>query len=146
MYFESNRSSDDGLLAVGTVVMNRRESGAYPHTICGVVGQPGQFASGVLDKPMSDRERGRVEQIADAILAGQRHPGVRRAMFFHTAGLWFPYRNMHYVLVAGGNAFYEKGPPSNAFPTPWPMVSALGPSPLADDDRLSLFLSTGQGL
>ena len=29
-------------------------------------------------------------------------------MFFHTAGLHFPYRNMHYILVAGGNAFYEK--------------------------------------
>ena len=29
-------------------------------------------------------------------------------MFFHRAGLTFPYKNMHYVLVAGGNAFYEK--------------------------------------
>jgi len=29
-------------------------------------------------------------------------------MFFHTAGLRFPYKNMHYVLQAGGNAFYEK--------------------------------------
>src|SRR5690349_13737284 len=53
MYFESNRSSDDGMLAVGTVVMNRLESGKYPRTVCGVVGQPGQFASGVLDRPMS---------------------------------------------------------------------------------------------
>ena len=29
-------------------------------------------------------------------------------MFFHTAGYSFPYRNMHYVVVAGGNAFYQK--------------------------------------
>jgi len=33
---------------------------------------------------------------------------VGNAQFFHTAGLTFPYNNMHYVLVAGGNAFYEK--------------------------------------
>ncbi len=29
-------------------------------------------------------------------------------MFFHAAGHRFPYDNMQYVLVAGGNAFYEK--------------------------------------
>jgi spore germination cell wall hydrolase CwlJ-like protein len=29
-------------------------------------------------------------------------------MFFHQAGLRFPYRNMRYVLVAGGNTFYYK--------------------------------------
>jgi hypothetical protein len=147
MYFESNRSSDDGLLAVGTVVMNRLESGAYPHTICGVVGQPGQFAPGVLDKPMLDAERAHIAQIADAILAGQRHPGVGGAMFFHTAGFWFPYSNMHYVLVAGGNAFYEKVPANGAIPSSTTMLAAAGHAPeMADRDRLSLFLTTGQGL
>jgi hypothetical protein len=29
-------------------------------------------------------------------------------MYFHMAGLRFHYPGMHYVLVAGGNAFYEK--------------------------------------
>ncbi|MFL1877012.1 cell wall hydrolase, partial [Hansschlegelia beijingensis] len=38
MYFESNRSSDAGMLAVGTVVMNRLKSGKYGSTICQVVG------------------------------------------------------------------------------------------------------------
>ncbi len=50
MYFESNRSSDEGMLAVGTVVMNRVHSGKYPPSICGVVGQKKQFAPGVLSK------------------------------------------------------------------------------------------------
>ena len=144
MYFESNRSSDDGLLAVGTVVMNRLESGAYPHTICGVVGQPGQFASGVLESPMTDLERTHIEQIADAVLAGQRHAGVGRAMFFHTAGISFPYGNMHYVLVAGGNAFYEKIPYETSSPTA--MGTDAGSSELAGSDRLSFFLTTGEGL
>jgi spore germination cell wall hydrolase CwlJ-like protein len=110
MYFESNRSSDEGMLAVGTVVMNRFESGRYPHTVCGVVGQRGQFAPGVLTLPMRPDEAARVRRVADAVLAGARHPSVGKAMFFHTAGLTFPYSNMHYVLVAGGNAFYEKVP------------------------------------
>ncbi|KMO34045.1 cell wall hydrolase [Methylobacterium variabile] len=110
MYFESNRSSEEGLLAVGTVVMNRLEAPAYPNSICGVVGQPRQFAAGVLHKPMHDKEKVKAEQIADAVLAGERHDKVGGAMFFHTAGYTFSYRNMHYVALAGGNAFYEKRP------------------------------------
>jgi spore germination cell wall hydrolase CwlJ-like protein len=129
MYFESNRSSDDGMLAVGTVVMNRVNSPKFPHSICGVVGQPGQFANGVLSMPMNPRERAHVQQIADAILAGARNPGIGKAMYFHTAGLQFPYSNMHYVLVAGGNAFYEKvAPMPQADPSPPLSMSAMLPS------------------
>ncbi len=107
MYFESIRSSREGLLAVGTVVMNRVESSKFPNTVCGVVGQRRQFASGVLSRKMRGNQK-ELAQLADAILAGKRHRGVKKAKFFHTAGLKFPYKNMHYVLVAGGNAFYEK--------------------------------------
>ncbi len=49
-----------------------------------------------------------VQAAADAVLKGERNPKVKNAMFFHTAGLRFPYKNMHYTVVAGGNAFYEK--------------------------------------
>ena len=43
MYFESNRSSDDGMLAVGSVVMNRLQSPRYPKTVCAVVDQHNQL-------------------------------------------------------------------------------------------------------
>lgn len=109
MYFESSRSSRDGMIAVGTVVMNRVNSTAYPKTICGVVGQPNQFAPGVLVKPMTEAASiQRVEEAADSVLRGERAKKSKNAMFFHTAGLKFPYKNMYYVQVAGGNAFYEK--------------------------------------
>lgn len=109
MYFESNRSSEEGMLAVGTVVMNRLHDPKYPKSVCGVVGQRNQFADGVMWKPMKEkRSMARAAQVADAVLHGARHPGVRSAKHFHTAGLRFPYNNMHYVLVAGGNEFYEK--------------------------------------
>lgn len=109
MYFESNRASEEGMLAVGTVVMNRLADPKYPKSVCAVVGQKNQFADGVMWKPMKEkRSMARAAQVADAVLAGQRHPGVRYAKHFHTAGLRFPYNNMHYVLEAGGNEFYEK--------------------------------------
>ena len=108
MFFESNRSSEEGLLAVGTVVMNRLDSGKWGNTICGVVGQKGQFAPGVLSRPMKSAALPDVQAAADAVLRGERNNKVKNAMFFHTAGLRFPYKNMHYTVVAGGNAFYEK--------------------------------------
>ncbi|OLL56117.1 cell wall hydrolase [Bartonella henselae] len=109
MYFESNRTSREGMIAVGTVVMNRVNSSAYPKTICGVVGQYKQFAPGVLTRPMTEPASvARVRAAADAVLRGERDKKVKNAKFFHTAGLSFPYKNMHYVRIAGGNAFYEK--------------------------------------
>lgn len=109
MYFESNRSSAEGMLAVGTVVMNRVNSPQFPNDVCAVVGQKNQFASGVLARPMTEpRSVQLAASVARDVLRGQRHPGVRSAKYFHTAGLSFPYKNMHYVLVAGGNAFYER--------------------------------------
>lgn len=108
MYFESNRSSSDGMLAVGTVVMNRLHDARYPKSVCEVVGQKNQFAQGVLSKPMTDSGAVLASQVADQVMRGARHPGVQNAQHFHTAGLRFPYNNMFYVLEAGGNEFYEK--------------------------------------
>jgi Cell Wall Hydrolase len=108
MYFESNRSSRDGQLAVGTVVMHRLASGKYPRSVCGVVGQHRQFAPGVMSRRMAGNTSD-LAKLADSILRGKRHPRLaKNVMFFHQAGLRFPYRNMRYVLVAGGNTFYYK--------------------------------------
>ncbi|MEW6633850.1 MAG: cell wall hydrolase [Pseudomonadota bacterium] len=108
MFFESNRSSRDGMVAVGTVVMNRLRSGQHGNTICEVVGEKGQFAPGVLTRPMNSRALPDVEEAAQAVLKGERKAKLKNTMYFHTAGLRFPYNNMHYTMVAGGNAFYEK--------------------------------------
>ena len=110
MYFESNRSSREGMLAVGTVVMNRVKSPDYPGSVCGVVGQDGQFASGVMTRGMGP---GRELAMAAAgeVLSGKRYAPVGHARFFHTAGYSYPYHNMNYKAVVGGNAFYEKVSP-----------------------------------
>lgn len=108
MYFESQRSSEEGLLAVGTVVMNRVESEKYPNTICGVVGQRRQFAHGVLRRKMDPAQMGPAQKAADKVLAGHRSKEVGKAMYFHAARIRIPYKNVHYVTIAGGNAFYEK--------------------------------------
>jgi hypothetical protein len=105
MYFESNRSSRDGLMAVGTVVMNRVNSPRFPNTICGVVSQNQQFAPGVMTRPLDPRQVLPAQQAADAVLRGERYAPVGKAMHFHMASFQNPYP-AQYVAVAGGNAFY----------------------------------------
>jgi spore germination cell wall hydrolase CwlJ-like protein len=122
MYLESEHSDRNGYLAVGTVVANRLTSPAYPKTICGVVSQERQFAPGVMTRAISPISEPDLDATADAILVrGERHPALQSAMFFHTEGLKYGYRNMHYVAVAGGNAFYEKRAQDGTLETPAPL-------------------------
>lgn len=136
MYFESNRSSTDGMLAVGTTVMNRLQSAKFPKTICGVVGQERQFATGVLSRPAEGRAFAQAREVADAVIAGERHDVVGAATHFHTAGLTFRYPNMAYVAKAGGNVFYEKKTPGSFTPIrPHMLVARDEPPRSADRER-----------
>ncbi|WP_378948579.1 cell wall hydrolase [Paracoccus sp. R86501] len=126
MYFESNRSSRDGMIAVGSVVMNRVASAKYPNTVCGVVGQKNQFAPGVLSRKMNSRSAPMIREAAISVLRGERHPYIAQAQFFHTATYRANYNNMHYVLTTGGNAFYERRRPEMVTrPTPMPAIEGI---------------------
>ncbi|MCX7561305.1 cell wall hydrolase [Sulfitobacter sp. F26204] len=126
MYFESNRSSRDGMIAVGSVVMNRVQSEEFPNTVCAVVSQKNQFAPGVMTKSMSGQAQALAEASATAVLAGERHGNVGRARFFHAAWYNANFNNIHYVLTAGGNAFYEKRRPEKVTsPVPLPPVEGI---------------------
>jgi spore germination cell wall hydrolase CwlJ-like protein len=128
MYFESHRSSRDGLIAVGHVVMNRVQSPQYPNTICAVVAQKNQFAPGVMTRPMTERTAPMVRAAAQSVYAGERHPLVGDAMFFHAATYRANFNNMHYVVTAGGNAFYERRRPEQVTnPRPLPPTEGLTP-------------------
>ena len=72
-----------------------------------------------MSRRMDGRSVPLVREAAASVLAGERHPLIANAQFFHAAGYRASYDNMHYVLVAGGNAFYEKRPPEMVTqPTP----------------------------
>lgn len=129
MYFESNRSSRDGMIAVGSVVMNRVAAEAFPDTICGVVSQRNQFAPGVMTKPMESRAAPLARAAAEAVYRGERHPQTGNAQFFHAAWYEANFNNIHYVLTTGGNAFYEKRRPADVtVRQPLPATEGLTPS------------------
>jgi spore germination cell wall hydrolase CwlJ-like protein len=126
MYFESKRSSRDGMIAVGSVVMNRVQSDDFPNTVCGVVSQKNQFAPGVMAKAMNGQGQALAKTSASAVLAGERHPNIAGARFFHAAWYDADFNNIHYVLTTGGNAFYEKRRPENVTsPNPLPQIEGI---------------------
>lgn len=111
MYFESNRSSRDGMVAVGSVVMNRVASDDFPNDVCAVVSQPRQFAPGVMTRDMNGQSENMARETAKAVLQGERHPMTAGARFFHAQSYVANFDNIHYVVSTGGNAFYEKRRP-----------------------------------
>ena len=126
MYFESKRSSRAGMIAVGSVVMNRVQSDDFPNTVCGVVSQKNQFAPGVMAKAMNGQGQALAKTSASAVLAGERHPNIAGARFFHAAWYDADFNNIHYVLTTGGNAFYEKRRPENVTsPNPLPQIEGI---------------------
>ncbi len=126
MYFESNRSSRDGMIAVGSVVMNRVQSDDFPNSVCAVVSQKNQFAPGVMRRSFDGQGQALAKASARAVLSGELHPNIGDARFFHAAWYDANFNNIHYVLTAGGNAFYEKRRPENVTsPDPLPQIEGI---------------------
>lgn len=109
VYREAADQELKGQLAVAQVVINRTKSARFPRSVCGVVGQPGQFAetSAVRPQPGS---RSWATAVAISSIAvdgriGQVAPG---AMFFH-ADYVHPAWSRHHQRVAqiGDHIFYR---------------------------------------
>lgn len=96
-------SSYDGMIAVGTVIMNRVASPRFPGSIRGVVYQKGQFSpvsSGKLDRVLQRGPMSSAYNASKAILAGQRHSSVINCLYFNASYTGKP------GIHVGGNVFW----------------------------------------
>lgn len=90
IYFESRGESLKGQVAVAEVILNRRDSGLYPRTVCGVVKQRGgggcqfSYVCGGGGKMHERASRALAERIAQAMLAGAPRNLTAGATHFHT--------------------------------------------------------------
>lgn len=95
--------SYNGMLAVGTVIMNRVESSRFPNTIKGVIYQSGQFSpvrSGKLDKVLARGPSSSAYSAAKATLGGKRYDKVADCLYFNAA--WTGKDGIN----VGGNVFW----------------------------------------
>lgn len=95
--------SYDGMIAVGTVIMNRVASSKFPNSIEGVVYQSGQFSpvqSGKLNEVLKRGPSSSAYSAAKAVLGGERNDKVKNCLYF-----WASYTGRKGIIV-GDNVFW----------------------------------------
>jgi spore germination cell wall hydrolase CwlJ-like protein len=112
LYFEARGESVAGQVAVAEVILNRRDSGAYPGTVCGVVRQRCQFSytcDGISDRIRERAAYERVGKIARLMLDGAPRALTGGATHFHTGAVrpaWS--RRFPQTARIGAHYFYRQ--------------------------------------
>ncbi|MCC5996903.1 MAG: cell wall hydrolase [Oceanicaulis sp.] len=122
VFYEARGESFAGQLAVAEVVLNRVRHNAWPETVCGVVYQGAERATGCqfsftcdgsVERAPYGRAWRRAELVADHALMGFARPVTRSATHFHTIAV-DPYWNSSLVQTRriGSHIFYR--PPNSS--------------------------------
>ena len=118
IYYEARNQSADGQRAVAQVVLNRVRHPSYPNSVCGVVFQGWERATGCQFSFTCDGSmyRGieslaweRAQQIARSALAGSVYRPVGLALNYHTTSIrpyWAP--SLAQQAVIGAHVFYRR--------------------------------------
>jgi len=120
VYFEARGEPLAGQYAVAEVAMNRKASGRYPNTVCGVVYQKnwdplrkryvGAFSWTEFDSlPVPTGDRWLLAwEVAEAVYYGRQAPVLEGAMYFHATYIkpdWA--KGKRPLARIGGHIFYK---------------------------------------
>lgn len=117
IYYEAASESDDGQRAVAQVVLNRARHPAFPNSVCGVVYQGSERATGcqfsftcdgALARQPSRAGWARASRIAREALAGYVYAPVGLATHYHTLAVspyWAP--SLTKAAIVGAHIFYR---------------------------------------
>jgi hypothetical protein len=118
VYYEARSESENGQRAVAQVVLNRMRHPAYPNSVCGVVYQGSERATGCQFSFTCDGSMGaaiepdaweRARRIAAAALRGNVYRPVGLATNYHTTAIspyWAP--SLVPQAVVGAHIFYRR--------------------------------------
>lgn len=101
-------ASYEGMLAVGTVIMNRVASPTFPNSISGVIYQKGQFyaaGNSILSSVLSRGPSASAYSAAQAVIGGSRHAAVSNCYFFYSD--WYAAQLGVSGVNVAGNVFFE---------------------------------------
>ena len=95
MFFESRNQSKEGMKAVLTVVLNRKQAKGFPSSICGVVQQANQFSyrrsvgRGVVIKPQPVNHANllallEIQSLARSVVQGTFKPNLPKEVLWYT--------------------------------------------------------------
>ncbi len=114
MYWEARGEGREGMLAVGSVVLNRVDDPRFPGTVCGVVYQGGEtppcqfswWCDGRSDRPTSREQWHVALTLADELLTARPPDRTNGALFFHSASMESPWRRTRAARI-GNHVFYH---------------------------------------
>ena len=95
LYFESLNQSEEGMKAVLTVILNRKQARGFPNSVCAVVQQPKQFSyrrhlkEGVVlaPQPKNTIDRAallKIQSIAESAVLGTFVPNLDKDVLWYT--------------------------------------------------------------
>ncbi len=116
MYWEARGEGERGMLAVGSVVLNRVESREFPNHACAVVKQGGEsppcqfswWCDGKSDVPRARPQWNAALANADSMLRARPKDPTYGALFFHSTAIksrWL--RSRQRTTRIGGHIFYR---------------------------------------
>ena len=107
VYFESRGEPLEGQLAVAQVILNRVASGRFADTVCGVIGQHGQFSFDKSRTPAESRDWRTAKAIAAIAATAAWDAMAPRATAFHATRVNASWSNLHRVGTIGNHVFYR---------------------------------------
>ena len=116
IYHEARGETLEGQIAVAEVILNRKDSGKYPATVCGVVEQGtgekymcqfSYFCDGLSDEIGDEEAWDKAGRIARVLLDGAPRELTNGALFYHTKAV-SPYwaDEFHQTAEIGAHLFY----------------------------------------
>lgn len=114
MYWEARGEGRLGMVAVGSVVMNRVRNDAFPDTPCSVVYQGGEtppcqfswWCDGKSDRPQDKAQWNAALNTAAEVLADPTVDPTQGALFFHSTAIGKPWTRERTTRI-GGHIFYR---------------------------------------
>ena len=114
MYWEARGEGRQGMLAVGSVVLNRVEDYRFPNSACDVVYQGGEtppcqfswWCDGKSDRPTDSGIWAVSLELANELLEADVQDPTEGALFFHNRSIKSPWRRVKTAEI-GNHIFYR---------------------------------------
>lgn len=114
MYWEARGEGHQGMLAVGSVVLNRAEDDRFPNAVCDVVYQGGEtppcqfswWCDGKSDRPTHQALWAESLSLANELLTMRPQDPTNGALFFHNTSIRTPWHRERTARI-GNHVFYR---------------------------------------
>lgn len=116
LYWETRGQSAQEMIAVASVVLNRKNNAKFPSSVCAVVRQGGEeppcqfsyWCDGRGDKPEPGQAWTQAQRIAKLMLTAPPEDPTGGALYFHKTGMRIPWTiQRERTTVVGEHVFYR---------------------------------------